>query len=124
MKKVVTLFLLIAAIASLSSCRGLLGEDPKPLPEKIFVQGFVYDRDSLYPIKDATVYLGGCVLMDVIYNPIDKTKTDENGYFHLEFHPEERYHYRLRISCNNYSTYYTYISKEVEYHELKAYLQK
>ncbi|MDD3739030.1 MAG: hypothetical protein PHP31_07025 [Lentimicrobiaceae bacterium] len=124
MKKVVTLFLLIAAIASLTSCRGLIREDPKILPKNIYIQGFVYDRDSLYPIKDATVHLEGCVLMDVIYNPIDKTKTDENGYFHFLFQPEERYYYRLQIREDDYSIYHISLDKYAGNQEFEIFLHK
>ena len=97
------LMLLVAVgISTLTSCKK---EPEKQLPETITVSGYVTDING-QPFENVSVYVYESAFMTYAI-PVANAHTDENGFYQVEYSPDERYVYKLLFEANKdgYSYY-------------------
>ena len=93
------MLLVVAGMATFTSCTKK-EQEPKQLPETITVSGQVTDKDG-QPFENVSVYVYESGFM-VYAIPVANAKTDENGFYQVEYFPDERYLYSLRFEGYGY----------------------
>ena len=101
--KFMLMLLVVASISTLTSCKK--ETEPKQLPETITVSGQVTDEDGQH-FENVSVYVYESAFMTYAI-PVANAHTDENGFYQVEYSPDERYVYKLLFEANKdgYSYY-------------------
>ena len=98
------LMLLVAAsMLTFTSCRKVF----KILPETVTVSGQVTDENG-QPFEGVSVSVSKSTFMSVTI-PVTGTKTDENGFYQVEFEPDEEtfiMSYKIDKDGYHYVAYY------------------
>ena len=81
--KTMALLLVAASTVTFTSCRKVF----KILPETVTVSGQVTDENG-QPFEGVSVSVSKSTFMSLII-PVTGTKTDENGFYQVEFEPDE-----------------------------------
>ena len=81
--KTMALLLVAASMLTFTSCRKVLNI----LPETVTVSGQVTDENG-QPFEGVSVSVSKSTFMSLII-PVTGTKTDENGFYQVEFEPDE-----------------------------------
>lgn len=81
--KTMALLLVAASMLTFTSCRKVF----KILPETVTVSGQVTDENG-QPFEGVSVSVSKSTFMSLII-PVTGTKTDENGFYQVEFEPDE-----------------------------------
>ena len=100
MKTIAKSIFLIAILFIYGSCSKIVQESP----ESITVSGHITDEDGK-PVENVSLDLM-CItrmnLMGFYYGTGIHTKTDENGYYSIQFDNNDDYSYRLDIEKSGY----------------------
>ena len=81
--KIMLMLLVAASMLTFSSCKKV----SKVLPETVTVSGRVTDEAG-QPFEGVSVSVSKSTFMSLII-PVTGTKTDENGFYQVEFEPDE-----------------------------------
>jgi len=102
--KLILMLLIAASMVSFTSCRKVL----KILPETVTVSGQVTDENG-QPFEGVSVSVSKSTFMSLII-PVTGTKTDENGFYQVEFEPDEDETFTMRYEIDkdgyHYVAYY------------------
>ena len=102
--KLMLMLLVVAGMVTFSSCRKVF----HILPETVTVSGYVTDEAG-QPVEDVAVGVTKSTLMSLII-PVTGTKTDENGFYQVEFEPDEDETFTMRYEIDkdgyHYQAYY------------------
>ena len=102
--KTMALLLVAASMLTFTSCRKVF----KILPETVTVSGQVTDENG-QPFEGVSVSVSKSTFMSLII-PVTGTKTDENGFYQVEFEPDEDETFTMRYEIDkdgyHYQAYY------------------
>ena len=95
--KIMLMLLVAASMLTFTSCRKVF----KILPETVTVSGQVTDENG-QPFEGVSVSVSKSTFMSVTI-PVTGTKTDENGFYQVEFEPDdETFTMRYTIDKDGY----------------------
>ena len=98
------MLLVAASMLAFTSCKKVL----KVLPETVTVSGHVTDENG-QPFEGVSVSVSKSTFMSLII-PVTDTKTDENGFYQVEFEPDEDETFTMRYEIDkdgyHYKAYY------------------
>ena len=95
--KIMFMLLVAASMMTFSSCKKV----SKVLPETVIVSGRVTDEAG-QPFEGVSVSVSKSTFMSVTI-PVTGTKTDENGFYQVEFEPDdETFTMRYTIDKDGY----------------------
>ncbi len=98
------MLLVVASMLTFTSCRKVF----KILPETVTVSGQVTDENG-QPFEGVSVSVDKSTFMSLII-PVTGTKTDENGFYQVEFEPDEDHTFTMRYEIDKdgcqYVAYY------------------
>ena len=102
--KIMFMLLVAASMLTFTSCRKVF----KILPETVTVSGQVTDENG-QPFEGVGVSVKKSTFMSLII-PVTGTKTDENGFYQVEFEPDEDHTFTMRYEIDKdgyqYVAYY------------------
>lgn len=102
--KIMFMLLIVASMLTFTSCRKVF----KILPETVTVSGQVTDENG-QPFEGVSVSVDKSTFMSLII-PVTGTKTDENGFYQVEFEPDEDHTFTMRYEIDKdgyqYVAYY------------------
>ena len=115
--KLMLMLLIVAGMMTFSSCRKVF----HILPETVTVSGYVTDEAG-QPVEDVAVGVTKSTLMSLII-PVTGTITDENGFYQVEFTPEEDHTYIMdyefqKDDCFYKESYHVDKWKPVQKHDV------
>lgn len=99
-KRLMLMLLVVAGMVSFTSCRKVFNI----LPETVTVSGQVTDEAG-QPIEDVAVGMTKSTLMSLII-PMTGTTTDENGFYQVEFTPDEDHTYIIHYEFQKDDCFY------------------
>ena len=102
--KIILMLLVAASMLTFTSCRKVF----KILPETVTVSGHVTDENG-QPFEGVSVSVSKSTFMSLII-PVTGTKTDEKGFYQVEFEPDEDETFTMRYEIDkdgyHYQAYY------------------
>ena len=102
--KIMLMLLVAASMVTFTSCRKVF----KILPETVTVSGQVTDENG-QPFEGVSVSVSKSTFMSLII-PVTGTTTDENGFYQVEFEPDEDHTFTMRYEIDKdgyqYVAYY------------------
>ena len=102
--KIMFMLLIVASMLTFPSCRKVFNI----LPETVMVSGQVTDENG-QPFEDVSVSVSKSTFMSLII-PVTGTTTDENGFYQVEFEPDEDHTFTMRYEIDKdgyqYVAYY------------------
>jgi len=115
--KLMLMLLVVAGMVTFSSCRKLFNI----LPETVTVSGQVTDENG-QPFEGVGVSVSKSTFMSLII-PVTGTKTDENGFYQVEFTPDEDHTYIMdyefqKDDCFYKESYHVDKWKPVQEHDV------
>lgn len=100
MKTIAKSIILIAVMILYGSCSKIVQESP----ETITISGHITDEDG-QPVENVSLdlmYITRMNLLGFYYGTGIHAKTDENGYYSIQFDNNDDYSYRLDIEKSGY----------------------
>ena len=115
--KLMLMLLIVAGMMTFSSCRKVF----HILPETVTVSGYVTDEAG-QPVEDVAIGVTKSTFMSLII-PVTGTITDENGFYQVEFTPEEDHTYIMdyefqKDDCFYKESYHVDKWKPVQKHDV------
>jgi hypothetical protein len=102
-KRLMLMLLVVAGMVSFTSCRKVFNI----LPETVTVSGQVTDENG-QPFEGVGVSVSKSTFMSLII-PVTGTKTDENGFYQVEFEPDDEtftMRYEIDKDGHHYQAHY------------------